>query len=196
MILGTYLIMPILNKWLLNADLKEAEYFLVIWAVTCIFWYTFHINLPINLNYFTGAIGAVVLGYYLRHTKRKMFNKVSYSIIFIVISTLLLLLMPYMFSTADKYYVFNRFSILVVIEAIGIFTLLKNLNWEADSSSILYKAVFSIAKYSYGIYLNHQFIIFVVMIVLNEFVNIGPLLYADSIYLHFGWVMGIISYLK
>lgn len=72
------------------------------------------------------------------------------------------------------YYVFNRFSILVVIEAIGIFTLLKNLNWEADSSSILYKAVFSIAKYSYGIYLNHQFIIFVVMIVLNEFVNIGP----------------------
>lgn len=66
--------------------------------------------------------------------------------------------MPYMFSTADKYYVFNRFSILVVIEAIGIFTLLKNLNWEADSSSILYKAVFSIAKYSYGIYLNHQFI--------------------------------------
>ena len=84
MILGTYLIMPILNKWLLNADLKEAEYFLVIWAVTCIFWYTFHINLPINLNYFTGAIGAVVLGYYLRHTKRKMFNKVSYSIIFII----------------------------------------------------------------------------------------------------------------
>ena len=29
MILGTYLIMPVLNKWLLHSDLKEAEYFLV-----------------------------------------------------------------------------------------------------------------------------------------------------------------------
>lgn len=177
MILGTYLIMPILNKWLLNSDLKEAEYFLVIWAVTCTFQYTLFINQPINLTYFTGAIGAVVLGYYLRHTKREIFNKVSYSIIFIVISTLLMLLISHMFSTADKYYVFNRFSILVVIEVIGIFTLLKNLNWEVDSSSIFYKAIFSIAKYSYGIYLNHQFFMFIVMVVLNEFINIGPCYY-------------------
>ncbi len=32
MILGTYLIMPVLNKWLLHSDLKEAEYFLVFWV--------------------------------------------------------------------------------------------------------------------------------------------------------------------
>ena len=35
MIIGTYLIMPVLNKWLLHADLKEAEYFLVIWLIAC-----------------------------------------------------------------------------------------------------------------------------------------------------------------
>ena len=29
MILGTYLIMPIFNKWLLHSDLKEVEYFLI-----------------------------------------------------------------------------------------------------------------------------------------------------------------------
>lgn len=177
MILGTYLIMPILNKWLLNSELKEAEYFLAIWAITCIFDFTFFINIPVNLNYFTGPIGMVVLGYYLRHTKRKIFNNVNYSIIFIIISALLLLLVSHMLSTSSGYYIFNRYNILIVIEVIGIFNLLKNLNLDLDSSSIFYKTTFSIAKYSYGIYLIHQFVIFIVMVILNEFISIGPVYY-------------------
>ena len=37
MILGTYLIMPIFNKWICNSSMEEVEYFLVIWLVTCLF---------------------------------------------------------------------------------------------------------------------------------------------------------------
>ena len=78
MILGTYLIMPIFNKWLYNADLKEAEYFLVIWLITCIFDFTLLQEFPVKISYFSGPIGMVVLGYYLRHTKRKIFNKLDH----------------------------------------------------------------------------------------------------------------------
>ncbi|WP_295723660.1 acyltransferase, partial [uncultured Methanobrevibacter sp.] len=53
MILGTYLIMPIFNKWLRHADLKEAEYFLAIWVVSTIFDYTLMMECPIKLSYFT-----------------------------------------------------------------------------------------------------------------------------------------------
>ena len=66
MILGTYLIMPIFNKWLLHSDLKEVEYFLIIWVISTIFDYTLMKSCPVNLSYFTSPIGVVVLGYYFK----------------------------------------------------------------------------------------------------------------------------------
>ena len=72
MILGTYLIMPIFNKWLQHSDLKEAEYFLVFWLITCLFDFTLNIKFPIKLSYFVSPIGLVVAGYYLRHNKREV----------------------------------------------------------------------------------------------------------------------------
>ena len=48
MILGTYLIMPIFNKWILHADFSEIEYFLVFWLVTCFFDYTLMTACPLN----------------------------------------------------------------------------------------------------------------------------------------------------
>ena len=72
MILGTYLIMPIFNKWLLHSELEEAEYFLVFWLITALFDFTLNIDFPIKLTYFVSPIGLVVAGYYLRHTQRTL----------------------------------------------------------------------------------------------------------------------------
>ena len=80
MILGTYLIMPVLNKWLLHSDLKEAEYFLFFWLLTSIFSFTLKIEFPIKLDYFAGTIGLVVAGYYLRHTDRKILNNPYFAV--------------------------------------------------------------------------------------------------------------------
>ena len=166
MILGTYLIMPIFNKWLANSDLKEAEYFLVIWVITCIFEFTLNKSFPVALTYFTGPIGMVVLGYYLRHTKRKIFNNLYVSIFLVIFSACLLLFLSYLGSNADGYHIFHRYHILMVIEVIGIFTLFKNLsnvdlnvNFFTNPNGIFKKSIFSIAKYSYGIYLIHRVII-------------------------------------
>ena len=58
-------------------------------------------------------------------------------------------------------YDFHRYSIFMAITSIGIFTLFKNIDKRNISffnspDSISRKATFSIAKYSYGIYLNHM----------------------------------------
>lgn len=163
MILGTYLIMPIFNKWLLHADLKEAEYFLVIWMVTCLFTSTLYKPLPIKLIYFTGPIGMVVLGYYLRHTKRKIFDNLWLPVLLILIGLFCLIFGSFLNSNAETLFHFDRYSIFNVIEVAGIFLLFRNLSgftFNNDSLSkvggVFRKGIFSIAKYSYGFYLIHQ----------------------------------------
>ena len=163
MILGTYLIMPIFNRWLFHSDLKEAEYFLFFWLITCIFDYTIGVKFPVQLTYFSGPIGMVVLGYYLRHTKRKVFNNIWISILLIVISTAAAVYFSHMFSTPNDFYTYERYSIIIVAEVIGIFTLFKNLsNLNLNvlpENGIIRKAIFSIAQCSYGIYLTHRVVI-------------------------------------
>lgn len=183
MILGTYLIMPILNKWLLHSELKEAEYFIVIWLVTCLFGYTLHQTFPVDLKYFSGCIGLVVLGYYLRHTNRKIFNNIYYAFIIFIIPAIILMVCSYMFSTTSVFYVFDRYSILYAFEVMGLFCIFKNFgqlnlnfNFLSNPDSIFRKSVFSIAKYSYGIYLVHQFVLNILTILLINNVRYSVLI--------------------
>ena len=158
MILGTYLIMPIFNKWLQHADLAEAEYFLAIWLISCVFDFTINVDFPIKLTYFTSPIGLVVLGYYLRHTERKILNNPYFAIFLILISAVLTMVNVTMYSTPAEFHTVNRYSIFLTAEVAGIFLLFKNfhkfnikINEKADK--VFRRIVFDIAKYSYGIYL-------------------------------------------
>ena len=184
MILGTYLIMPIFNKWLYNAELEEAEYFLVIWLVTCLFDSTLNIQFPIKLSYFAGPIGMVVLGYYLRHTKRKVFNNKYTGPILIAFSSILLIFASYLNSDATQFYVFDRYSILTAIEVAGIFLLFKNFhNFNINSRIIdkievpFKKFIFSIATYSYGIYLFHRVLLYISVKYMGKTVPYKPLIF-------------------
>lgn len=176
MILGTYLFMPVLNKWLKNADLKEAEYFLIIWAIVCVFTYTFETPLPIDLKYFTGPIGYVVLGYYLRHTKRKLLNNKYLALSLTIGMLVLLLISAYLSTTGLKLQSFDRYSILILLEVTGIFLLFKNWGklgikskFLSNKEGIFRKSVASIAKYSYGFYLIHMVILWSFMKLFYKF---------------------------
>ena len=175
MILGTYLIMPIFNKWILHSDLRELEYFLVIWLVTCLFTFTLKTDFPVKLTYFTSPIGLVVLGYYLRYTDRRILNNPYFDIILIVASSVSMLAFSYLFSTSTSFYNFDRYSFLTSIEVIGIVLLFKNFGkfkisdlmsgnsvfsrLFVDKDSIFKRGCFALAKYSYGIYLIHTVIL-------------------------------------
>ncbi|WP_407374547.1 acyltransferase [Methanobrevibacter sp.] len=192
MILGTYLIMPIFNKWLLHADLKEAEYFLVFWLITCLFTYTLKMEFPITLTYFTGPIGMVVLGYYLRHTERKIFNNPYFSLFIFIISNVLLVAVSYLQSDVHHIKYFDRYSIYIAFQTIGIVLLFKNFGKFNIKSRIIDKIepsfkilIFSIAKYSYGIYLIHQFVL---RIVFQKFFSFLP--YKILLVVYFVGILG------
>ena len=163
MILGTYFIMPIFNKWVKNASLGELEYFLVIWLITCLFNFTLKIDFPIKLTYFVSPIGLVVLGYYLRYTKRKILNNPYFDILLIIVSWIVMVYVSYLFSDSSHIYRFNRYSFPIAIEVIGIFLLFKNFNklninigFLSDSNGSFHILIEDIAKCSYGIYLTHS----------------------------------------
>ena len=153
MILGTYLIMPIFNKWIQHSDMKELEYFLSIWLITCIFDFTLKMQFPIKLSYFTSPIGLVVLGYYLRYTERELFNKKYFAVILIIFSIASMMICSYMFSNDTLIYRFDRYAIFMALNAAGVFLLFKNFNF--NPKGILRDFITRIAQYSYGIYLAH-----------------------------------------
>ena len=159
MILGTYLIMPVFNKWLLNADLKEAEYFILIWLVTCLFDNTLNMSFPIKLSYFTSPIGLVVLGYYLRHTERKLLNNPYFDLALVMLSSVLTMALVCWLSSPNEFVTLDRYSLPLAFEVMGVFLLFKNFKkFNMDfgfkmADGLFRKLIFNIAKYSYGIYL-------------------------------------------
>ena len=162
MILGTYLIMPIFNKWIYHSSFKEIGYFLAFWLITCIFDFTIFQQFPLKLNYFVSPIGVVVLGYYLRFNDNKLLNNPYFDIFLIVIATAMMMIISYMFSTPKDIYTFNRYSIFYVIEVTGIWMLFKNFNklnfnikFISNPDGIFRKFCSTLAKYSYGMYLTH-----------------------------------------
>ncbi|WP_458404756.1 acyltransferase [Methanobrevibacter sp.] len=164
MIIGVYLILPVFNKWVLNSNLDELEYFLIIWLITCIFDFTVFIELPIELSYFTGPIGLVVAGYYFSKTERKLFNSPYWSLLIVIIGFASAAIMCYLFSTTKHTYIMDRYSIMNITLSIGLFLLFKNFskfNFHPDflynPDGIFRKLVFSLATYSYGMYLVHRF---------------------------------------
>ena len=163
MILGTYFIMPIINKWLYHSEMYEAEYFLVFWLITSLFDFTLMTSFPIKLNYFTSPIGLVVLGYYLRHTERKIFKSRLFNVLLILVPAAILLVMSY-FNSSPTYMAYpHRYSILLCLEVSGIFLLFRNTEFHINEDGIVYKIIFALAKYSYGIYIFHYSIILYLM---------------------------------
>jgi surface polysaccharide O-acyltransferase-like enzyme len=67
MLIGLYLIIPVLSKFVRNATEREIQYFLVVWFVVIAFSqpYLTHFWPQVDVRYFTGYIGYLVLGYYL-----------------------------------------------------------------------------------------------------------------------------------
>jgi surface polysaccharide O-acyltransferase-like enzyme len=67
MLIGIYLLLPVMQRWVAGADRRNLEYFLLLWLVALFASRPFvAAYLPdFNLVYFSGYVGYPVLGYYL-----------------------------------------------------------------------------------------------------------------------------------
>lgn len=161
-ILALYILMPILNEWINSTGFDKIEYFLIVWMAYIFSVYTLMIPVPKQLSFFICPIGFAVLGYYLRYTDRKLFSSSVFAAILIVVPAIVMMLYSVSVVDSQILFVFHRYSILIMMEAAGVFLLFKSSS-SIDRLPVSFKnIIYSIAFCSYGMYLIHSQTIMVV----------------------------------
>jgi surface polysaccharide O-acyltransferase-like enzyme len=163
MLIGLYFIIPIISKFIRNATKREIEYFLAMWLLMMLLKQPFisRFDPQVDLHYFAGYIGYLVLGHYLtfyvterRHIARTMF------IIFVVI-------LGVVFWGTYLLYKYNTGLITLLYEPLGPAIVL-------SSSAIFLMGRFSTVKvpafitqaknfaceYNFSIYLSHALVLY------------------------------------
>jgi len=165
MIIGLYLFIPIIGKWVRNASEKEILYFLSIWLFTVVFSQPVIEKLKpdIDLSYFSGFVGYLILGYYL--TIKSFKNKRQLNIVaalFLLGGWLSTIFGTYLVLHFKHEYVSTFYECLspnIFLFAMGIFLLLKDKD---ISNKMLVPIRNFICKYSYGIFLVHVLVLFTI----------------------------------
>jgi surface polysaccharide O-acyltransferase-like enzyme len=162
MIIGVYLFIPIIGKWVRIAGEKEMKYFLAIWIFTLIF------NQPviedfkpdIDLSYFSGFLGYLIVGYYISvksfHNQKRV-NIIS--TVMILVGLLSTIFGTYLVLYFKNEYVSTFYECLspnIFLFSTGIFLLCKN----KDLSNKTFVTIRDfISQYSYGIFLVHVLVL-------------------------------------
>lgn len=151
-LVGLYLITPIISSWLEKASKKEIVLILGLWGMSLLYPllpYVVTINESHTgvLYYFSGYVGYYLFGYYLNHYKPRVG----------IIASLLMILLPIiacglsirLYQDLDFYRYFWYLSIFVVSMACGWFCLLSKINVRGGRLLTLASSL------SFGIYLSH-----------------------------------------
>lgn len=147
-LIGLYLFAPVVSKWLENASKRNLQYFLALWAATLLFFY-FDID-SLLLTNFSGYLGYMVLGFYLRKHPLQMgyINLTLWTLLLSAFIPALIQLNVFSF-TASKEVIITYLSINIAWLSTAYFTVFQKWNFKPR------KFITEFATLSFGIYLIH-----------------------------------------
>lgn len=158
MLIGLYLLAPILSAWLQKASRREVEFYLGLWAVTMCYpmvreYVMVNESKTGVLYYFGGYAGYFLLGYYLR----RYADRLSW------LWGVLLLMLPWTLAVyckmankqVDFYDLFWYLSILTAMGSVAWFTILRRAVPEYNAASGMHRMVVLISNCCFGVYLSH-----------------------------------------
>ena len=158
MLIGLYLLIPILAKWIQTSSDSSINYFILIWIVfLSIRFFEIPLHKDFTFTIFTGFAGYLVLGYYLANRNIKISNAIL--IILALIALLSTILFTYITPFRNgvfngKYY--DYLSLNVVLWSSVLFFIIRNIN--LVSTAIVDKIKF-LNQYSFGVYLIHVLVL-------------------------------------
>ena len=162
MIIGLYLFIPIIGKWIRNCTENEILYFLIIWFIVLIINQPFvsKIKPAIDFSYFSGYLGYLVLGHYLTiktFGNKKRTNLLAFILIFTGLTiTVFGTFLVQQYTKLPGGTLYNPLSPGILLYSAGIFLWFRNK--DISSRPLLFVRN-TISKYSYGIFLVHIFVL-------------------------------------
>ncbi len=157
MLIGLYLFIPIISEFVRNATEKEILYFLIVWFVVMIFSqpYLSRYQPLIDVHYFTGYLGYLVLGHYLAFKELPQGLKIPL-IIYFFLCLAGITVGTYLFSVNSKglsTIMYEPLGPFIVLFSSGIFLLARVMAFKVPE--ILVKVRDLAGGLSLGIYLCH-----------------------------------------
>ena len=199
MILGVYLVIPIMNKFIQNSTMKEIEYYLIILVFASIFYqvlFFFNIGHFFNLNFFFAPISYLILGYYLSKKEWGISrNKIiSICILLFCLVTMIKILgvweiIPkaltenYKATQSKMLLSWLDVGVLEIIQASSLFLAIKNI-YETRTGiyskikeileiNAIKNFILSVSKASYGMYLVNAILMIPLIKYLKDLPNSG-----------------------
>ena len=159
-LLGLYLLVPILSKWIKNASFKELEFYLGLWGLSLcnpFLKYVVDINMSNTgiLYYSSGYVGYFVLGYYLKTYP----DRVTWKILIpaLAVSIVIPVVCKLQNIEVDFYDLFWYLSIFVVIQCVCWWKAICCIKQSAIGERVG-RVITELSKMTFGIYLIHIFI--------------------------------------
>jgi surface polysaccharide O-acyltransferase-like enzyme len=163
MLIGLYFFIPVIGKFVRNATEKEIRYFLIVWFGVMLITepYLSRFNPSVDMHYFAGYIGYLVLGHYLafkdfniKHLRTWMVALFIFSIALIAIGSWFVI--PYTKWPGTMFY--EPMNPAVLMLSASIFIVVK-LTVPKVPPVITRIRDFA-GRYNYGIYLSHALVLY------------------------------------
>lgn len=177
MLIGLYLLVPIISPWLRSCGKKELRFYLIIWAVTTLLPYLHQVwpeiwgecywNPTPMLYYFTGFIGYFVLGHYIRrYGPINLWLSIAMVIVgYGVTAAIFILQAPHVDSVAQAELPWNFCTLNVVLMSLGTFSIVSRFH--ITGKGLAARLLVSASVCSYAVYLCH----IIILNYVHEFVD-------------------------
>jgi surface polysaccharide O-acyltransferase-like enzyme len=159
LIIGIYLFVPVINKWIINGSKQEIQYFLGIWIVTLFMTLPFMVEFQsgVELVYFSGYLGYTVLGYFLyRYAKNYSPGLALFTYVAGVLITASTTFYTSKLNSAFTQSYYGYLTPNVALASVGIFMYFKSISFK---TAFLNKLFLYLGHHSLGIYLVHVLIL-------------------------------------
>lgn len=176
-LIGLYLLAPIISGWLDKCSRKELKFYLYIWAIT-LFYPIINLYIETNntpegiLYYFTGYVGYYTLGFYIRKYGGGMnTNKWICISLFLFVLPILYKVLHWEFPQSDLFGYLSPVTAIITLTWFLVLDRLMTLALKKKKfSERLLKNLTTIANLTFGGYLIH---IFVLLKIVNKYILTG-----------------------
>jgi len=163
MLIGLYFLIPVIGKFVRNASETEIIYFLVVWFGVILITqpYLYRYNPSVDMHYFVGFVGYLVLGHYLAFKDFKIKYLRVWMMVLFLFSITLIAIGSRLIVSPSKYpgtMFYEPVSPAVLMLAVSVFMIVK-LTVPKVSPTIIRIRDFT-GRYNYGVYLAHALILY------------------------------------